>query len=467
MPAMVPSPADPTEALSLDIEAPPLEHRPLAPDVLLTFATKVGIVTLGMLSTIVIAHTLGPTGRGVIAVAFSFMALLVQFGSLGLQSANPYFVARNPRSIAAVVLNTVLGSLGIGLVLAGIALAAKVWFPGSLRGLGWLDVAVVAAGVPALLAMHLLQSVFLAEGRMRVYNGVELAGNLVIFLGLLVGLTVLHIGVLGAIVVMTGACWAMTLTFLVLQRYNVSRADRPDRALLAHMLKYGFRIYVTTLVAFMVGRVNLIAVDSYLGPAQAGLYSVCVSLAEAMYLFPTVVAINLFPRIARGASFQHSAMVFRALWILFGLLCLITIPLASPGITLLYGSRFTAAAQIYYWMLPGIFSYGMLNVLSYHFAGRGFPREAMLVWFPGLLLNFAILAIFLPGHEPYVAALASTVAYVIVLALHMRLFARESGGYRVLLPRPRELVGLTRMLARNVTAAIVSRRTGIGATSDT
>jgi len=462
MPAMAPSSAD-------SPEAPPLEHRPLAPDVLLTFATKVAVVVLGALSTIVIARTLGPAGRGAVAVAFSIMTLLVQFGSLGLQSANPYFVARNPRSIATVVLNTVLGCAGIGLVLAALALAAKLWFPASLRGLDWLDVAVVAIGVPALLAMHLLQSVFLAEGRMRVYNGVELAGSLAVFIGLLVGLTVLHIGVLGAIMVMVGANWAMTLAFLALQRSNLSRADRPDRILLARMLRYGFRIYLTTLMAYTVGRVNLIVVDSYLGPSQAGLYSVGVSLAEAMCLFPTVVAINLFPRIARGASFEHSAMVFRALWVLFGLLCLITVPLASPGITLLYGSSFTAAAQIYYWMLPGIFCYGMLNVLAYHFAGRGFPREAVLVWLPGLIVNFAILEIFLPGHQAYVAALASTIAYVIVLALHMRLFATEARGYRVLLPRPRELIQLADMLVDSAKASVSARRKNIiadGAASD-
>lgn len=458
MPVMASSPAD-------SPEVPMAGHRPLAPDVLLTFATKVVIVVFGMLSTIIVARTLGPSGRGAIAVAFSVMTLLVQFGSLGLQSANPYFVARSPQNIAAVVLNTVLGAVGIGLILAALAFAGKIWFPASLRGLSWLDVTVIAVGVPALLAVHLLQSVFLAEGRMRAYNGVELVGSVAVFVGLLVGLTALHIGVLGAIVVMVGANWAMALTFLALQRGSVTRRDRPDGALLARMLRYGFRIYLTTVVAYLVGRVNLIAVDSYLGTTQAGLYSVGVALAEGIYLFPTVVAINLFPRIARGASFEHSATVFRTLWVLFGLLCLLTVPLASPGITLLYGSSFAGAAQIYYWMLPGIFSYGMLNVLSYHFAGRGFPREAVLVWLPGLLVNLLILAIFLPGHPPYVAALASTIAYVIVLVLHMRLFAKESGGYRVLLPRPRELGQLAGMLAQGISTAVAARRRSIMADS--
>jgi O-antigen/teichoic acid export membrane protein len=94
----------------------------------------------------------------------------------------------------------------------------------------------------------------------------------------------------------------------------------------------------------------------------------------------------------------------------------------------------------------------MLSILSQHFAGRGFPREAMLVWFPGLAINLGIVFVFLPGSPTYVAALATSVAYVLILILHMRLFAKESGGYRVLVPRPREAVTLVGDLLRGMRA---------------
>ncbi len=435
----------------------PHRRRSLAGDVLLTFQTKVAILVLNVLGAILIARILGPTGRGAIAVAFSFTVLLVQFGSFGLQSANPYFVARNSDCAGAVVRNAVWSAVAIGGVLAMATFLAKAWFPASLRGLDWLDVVVVAAGLPAVLAMQLLQSVFLAEGRMRAYNGVELAGSVVTFGGLLVGLVVLHVGVLGAIMVMVSANWGMALTFLVLQRGHASGSGQFDLGLFWAMLKYGFRVYVTTCLAYLVGRVNLIAVDAYLGPAQAGFYAIGLGASEAMHLFPSIVALNLFPRIARGAPFEHSAAVFRVLFVLFGVLCLITVPLVGPAVNLLYGSRFAAAIDIYYWMLPGIFCYGMLNVLSYHFAGRGFPLEAMLIWFPGLLVNVTLVVLLLPGHHPYVAAFAATVAYAIVLALHMRLFAKESGGYRALVPRSREIVMFAGVVAHNLRPRFAGR----------
>jgi O-antigen/teichoic acid export membrane protein len=427
-----------------------IEDRPLGPDVLLTFGSKAAILTLNALGTIVVARALGPTGRGAVAVGFSFSLLLVQFGSLGLQSANPYFAARQPRNIGTIILNTIWGTLAIGAALAVLALLVKAWFPASLRGLDWTDVAVLATGVPAMLATQLLQSVFLAEGRIRAYNGVELVGNTTIFICLVVGLGSLHIGVLGAIIVMVTANWGMALTFLALQSSHAVRFEGPDMKLFVRMLKYGFRVYVTTFIAYLVGRINLILVDSHLGPARAGLYSIGLAIAEGICVLPTVAAINLFPRIARGAPFESSAAMFRTLCVFYGGLCLLTVPLAGPFINLLYGSRFAEAAGIYYWMLPGIFSYGMIHVLSYHFAGRGFPLEAVLVWLPGMAVNLLIVGILLPGHKAYIAALASSVAYVIVLGLHMRLFAKEAGGYRVLLPRMGEFIALTRMLLHNL-----------------
>jgi O-antigen/teichoic acid export membrane protein len=430
----------------------PPEHRALAPDVALTFASKVAVLLLTVLSTVVVARALGTTGRGAVAVAFSFTLLLVQFGSFGLQSANPYFAARDPRQLGRIVSNSLWFALIFGglLVLAGIGV--KAFFPALLRGLDWLDVIVVLAGIPAALSSVLLQSILIAEGRLWAYNLVELGSVLAMVIGLIVGFAVFDMDVLGAICVIVAANVFASITYLaLLMRHGPAiRAPAPDLA--RTMMRYGFRIYVATLIAFMLGRVNLILLNTYHGTSAAGLFAVCIGLAEGLHLLPTVVGLNLFPRVARGGHFDQSAAVFRTIALLFAVMCLITVPLAGPVITLLYGEDFSGATTLYYWLLPGIFAYGMLSILSQHFAGRGFPRQAMLVWFPGLAINLGIVFVFLPGGPTYVAALAASLAYILILILHVRLFASESGGYRVLVPRPREAVTLVGDLLRGLRA---------------
>ena len=426
-------------------------------DVILTLGNKVGVLLLNVGGTIVVARTLGPSGRGAVAVAFSFTLLLIQFGSFGLQSANPYFAARDPGRIAMIFRNTLWLTLGLGTLLALAGLVVWALFPALLRGLGALEIVVVLIGVPAALANQLLQSILLAEGRMVAYNGIELAMGLTTFVGLLVGLVALSFDVLGAIVLMVSVNIAGMFAFMFALRHHRAPLRRPDLELMRSMLRYGGRIYLATLLAYLVGRANLLLVNSYLGGVAAGEYSISLAIADGIHLLPTVVALNLFPRVARGDPAGDTAAAFRSVALVYGLLIVVTIPFAGIGIRLLYGHAFSDAVTIYYWMVPAIFSYGMVSVLAYHFAGRGFPREALLVWVPGLVVNFAIVFPLLAKHASVnVAAIAASVGYTLVLVLHMRMFAQESGSYRVLFPRPREAFSFVVQLVRGLKAGVAA-----------
>ena len=53
---------------------------------------------------------------------------------------------------------------------------------------------------------------------------------------------------------------------------------------------------------------------------------------------------------------------------------------------------------LYLWLTPGIFSLGLVTVLSHHFAWAAVSRcPAMLVWIIGLVVNVAINLVFLPS----------------------------------------------------------------------
>ncbi len=87
-------------------------------------------------------------------------------------------------------------------------------------------------------------------------------------------------------------------------------------------------VYVATVLAFLVIRLDVFLVNGYLGNEQAG-STRSLRLRRDMYLLPTVVGLNLFPRVARGAPFEYTASVFRIMAVLYGGLCLITSP-SSP-----------------------------------------------------------------------------------------------------------------------------------------
>ena len=209
------------------------------------------------------------------------------------------------------------------------------------------------------------------------------------------------------IAIITASYVGSAIAFLAVLLRHRPDVRRPDLRLARAMLGYGFRIYVATLLAFAILRVDLLLVNAYLGERQAGLYSVVAALAQGMYVIPAVVGVNLFPRVARGGPDEMSAGVFRSFFLLYAAFCALTVPLAPLAIRVLFGPAYDDAVVLYWWLVPGIFSLGMLTVLSHHFAGRGFPLEAVLVWFVGLAVNVAMNVLLLDAHGTWIASLSS------------------------------------------------------------
>jgi O-antigen/teichoic acid export membrane protein len=421
------------------------EPRRLRTDVLLMLSAKAAGMVLNVVSTVIVARALGVDGRGAVAVALSLTLLLVQFGTLGMVTANPYHVAREAGARARIAANSLWLALAVGALGMVAGVVIKLVAPSVTQGLGWTELLVAVAGIPAALAALFLQSILLGEGRTVAMNAIEVATGLLAVIALAVALLVLDGGVLAAIAITTGGYVVTAIGFAAAHLEHRRELLRPDPRLARAMLKYGFRIYVATLIAFVVVRLDLLLVNGYLGEHEAGLYSVAAALAQGMYVIPAVVGVNLFPRIARGGPDEMSAAIFRSFFLLYGGFCIVTAALAPVAIPVLFGPGFDDAVALYWWLVPGIFALGMLTVLSHHFAGRGFPLEAMLVWFVGLAVNVAMNLLLLDDHGTWIASLSASVAYTVLLLLHVRMFARDVGGYAVLRPSPREMVQFVRV----------------------
>jgi len=425
-------------------------------DSLLTYSGKVVGMIAAFATTVAVARFLGPLGRGSVAVAFGLTQVLVQIGTGGIVTANAYFVARGAASPSRLVGASLMVVAAATPLLIGAAVILRVYAPAATRGLSWEQLAIALAGLPALLGVQFLLSVLLGERRIRVYNGIDAGSQLLTLVLLLIGLAVFGVGPTGAITIMVASAYAGLFACLAVLARGGAPPRSPDVELIRRLLAYGARVYLVTMLGFLLIRADLLLVNGYLGTRVAGIYSIVGAIAAAIYLLPAAVGLNLFTRIAGGSGGNLTAAVTRMAVLGYGAICLVSVPMVAVGVKPVFGAKFAPAVGLYFWIVPGVYSLGLLTILSNHFAGRGFPREVIVSWFIGVAIALAIDVGFL-SHGAWVASFSSSVGYSIVLAFHVAMFARENGGYRSMIPTWSDVRALAALLPRLVSRTAVSR----------
>jgi O-antigen/teichoic acid export membrane protein len=184
------------------------------------------------------------------------------------------------------------------------------------------------------------------------------------------------------------------------------------------------------MLAYLIVRSDMLLVNALRGTGDAGVYSIAVQIADLIYLLPASIGLVLFPRLSRHGEGDplFALKVTRHTAFLLALLCAAAALLARPAIGLLYGEAFTPAAVALWWLLPGIWAYGVCNQIATQLASTGMPMAAVVVWAPPLALNVALNLAWIPRWGIAGAAAASSLCYIAVLALHLMLWKRRMGG---------------------------------------
>ncbi|MDX1390304.1 MAG: oligosaccharide flippase family protein, partial [Acidobacteriota bacterium] len=260
-----------------------------------TFATRILLIGIGFATSVLIARILGPEGRGLFAVAGAIAAIGIQFGNLGLHSANTYSVARDRSLLPGLLANSLLVGFVLGGLVAVITWGVTRLFP-SVAPIPGLLLVLALASIPTSLAYMLAQNLLLGMQEVRAFNKIELAARvitvglitLVIVIGFVTPETVFVAGLAAGVINLLWVLWCL--------RPFIHETPRPSWPLLRDNIAYGFRVYLNCLFAFLVIRLDLLMVQFMLGAEQTGYYSISVSMADLVYLLPVVIGTILFPK---------------------------------------------------------------------------------------------------------------------------------------------------------------------------
>jgi len=383
-----------------------------------TFATKLALIGISLITSVIVARTLGPEGRGIYAVATAISAIGVQLGNLGLHASNTYYVARDRKLLPELVSNTLLASFGFGGIGSGLAWLVFFLWP-SLAPIQGLILMLALLWIPFGLAYMLLQNLLLGIHEVKSYNKIELISKLlaVSIIGLMIlvrGVQVEAIFSASLMALIISFCWVM----LRLKPY-LQRLPLPSLQLFKENIYYGLKAYVAAFFAFIVLRGDLFMIQYILGSEQAGYYSIAITLGDMIYMLPVVIGSLLFPKLSALSSRREKWNFTKRVAFGVSLIMLVTIILAAlvaqPIVEILFGKTFFPAVPAFLGLMPGILMLSINVVYMNYFASTGMPM--ITVYSPAIaaLANLVLNIKIIPLLGIIGASISSSICYSAML----------------------------------------------------
>jgi O-antigen/teichoic acid export membrane protein/peptidoglycan/xylan/chitin deacetylase (PgdA/CDA1 family) len=391
------------------------EKLSVASGSLLFFASQIGGNLGYFFAVLVLARTLNPAERGVVAFMTVSALMLGRLSGVGINEAATVFAARTPelrpQLLSTVLATTALTAAATGAIgMGALALAGGITPPGIhdaeliVLGVGVVAAALVNAGAAFLLGLARFrrQAVVMALGPW-TYT--------VVLIGLVL---TSHVTPLGAIIAWTVSHLVFATALFVASSLGVG-LRRIDLRLLRESISFGYRAWVGNLCRFLNFRTDQLLLGFLGTEAALGLYAVAVNASEMLLYLPSAVGAALIPAVARMA---HSDRTTRTLRVFRLTMLATTAGVAAAAVTaplllpLVFGSRYEHAVTPFLLLLPGAFGFVAISVCSSALVAAGAPGGSSLgpvaSLVSGLALDFALIPFF--GADG--AAVAATAAFL-------------------------------------------------------
>ena len=382
------------------------------------------------LGGIILAHALGPTIRGEYAAITAWFGVALMVGGMGQPAALCFYVARDPGQAPDYVAT----SRAMMLMTGVLALTAGMLFAPLLAD-GRAGVATgyrIAFGACIISFVAASYTFSLQAWDLHRWNVVRLTQPV---LGLIAIIALWRLRQLSLHTALAAVVVAMFLQLGWAYRCCRRTGLAPGRAharLARPLGAYGLAQIAAIAPAALNAQLDQLVLSQTVPPADLGRYAVAVSLT--LLPIPLVSAIGhvAFPRLAAQRTVTGATRKLQRIAVLgsAGLATGMLIPLALVAhwlVPLVFGASYSGTVPLLWILTPGAVFLACGQVVGDLLRGRN--RPIVVAWAEGLAAVFTVALLFalLPFVGVYAAAIASTVAYGVALAVMIRCLWRLPG----------------------------------------
>ena len=361
-----------------------------------TFTASAAIRCLGVVSGVLAARLLGPTGRGELAVIIFLPVLLVPIGELELPRSLAYETSRVDEIPRPLIATSFWVGLFLGCVQALIlALALPLYLPADKQHL---------LGATRWFMLY-LPATFVTATLMGSDQGKGRFGRFSFLLALPTALYVAAIltvwagGIASPRNFAEGLLIATLFTFAVRiwMDWDAISSVMPEWEIASRLLRRGVSFYVPAVAGFALARADMFILVRLVPNEAVGLYAVAQAIAVGqlgavspfIQVSFSAVAGESDPRQAQETLARH----FRVAQLVAIAIGLLTVAATPWVIRLAFGARFSGAVSTAWLLTGGAAFWGMEQVMENGLRAAGHTR-------PGIVSNVAGLVVLASAGIP-------------------------------------------------------------------
>jgi O-antigen/teichoic acid export membrane protein len=424
-------------------------------DIVRNITTSVMVQAIGVFTGAFVARLLGPAGRGILAGITNVSSSAAAIGDVGGPIAYVYQAARKPAPIRRLIRNAYTLAIAQTLTVGVVGSGAMLFVMRNEGRWAYVGIVFLFCYLPFNLLTRYLQGIVRGRSDFRRFNAVRYGLTVTYAIGVVALFAFsVHALVPILVVILISNVVALLVAASSFSRVQLrARGRRVDRPLVRETLGYGIRAHLGNLSPIDSLQVDIAIVLAFVGPREAGLYTVAWSAAGVVRTIGVAMGLVSLPALARSESGAEAklltGMFFRATVAMSLGVAVLVWSTSGFLVPLIYGSQFSGSVAIVQILVAGAAAASVRQVLNDCLRGVGKPLYGSIAEGSNWIAICIGLVILVPAWGVLGAATAVVASYLLALVVILRLAGRSGVSLRVLfMPTQADLDVVRRQLAK-------------------
>ena len=391
-----------------------------------TFGSKITAAVINFMIAVLLSQVLGDTGKGTQALLLATISFIIIFSDIVCGESIVFLTPRH--SFKKMLVASFVWAAFIAVVMGA---CISLFY----QGLAF-DMVLHVAILSFISSMSSVNFRFLVgkeEIKKANYNTL-LQPVLIISTLIIYHLVLKRTDIYGYIIALYIAYSGTFLLGVWMLRHEYANIfndkDRDYSTVLKDMFKYGFLNQTGHFVQFFNLRLSYYLLKNYMDEGRVGVFSNSVSLAEAIWIISSSIALVQYARIANADNREYAQKLtldLSKICLLVSAFAVVVLCLLPASVfTFVFGPDFGEMAGIIRILAPGILFYCVFLILGHYYSGIGRYQMNTYAALCGLAVTFILGFTLIPRYDVIGAALTSTVSYTVNAIFLFVFFIKES-----------------------------------------